>query len=89
MRDRFLYYIFVLYYKYHFNDICIIWEKKLILVKFRRNNGKNALSNYFFPQNEPGLVLNLFLNFGKNPGSSSYKLGSYKKKKRVEARASK
>ena len=34
----------------------------------------------FPPKNEPGLVLNLFLNFGKNPGSSSYKLGSYKKK---------
>ena len=38
----------------------------------------------FPPKNEPGLVLNLFLNFGKNPGSSSYKLGSYKKKRVVD-----
>ena len=34
----------------------------------------------FFPKNEPGLVLNLFLIFGKNPASCSYKLCSYKKK---------
>ena len=61
--------------------IYVLFEKKkLILVKFRRNNGKNALSNYFFPQNEPGLVLNLFLNFGEKPASCSYKLCSYKKK---------
>ena len=34
----------------------------------------------FFPKNEPGLVLNLFLIFGENPASCSYKLCSYKKK---------
>ena len=35
----------------------------------------------FFLKNEPGLVLNLFLIFGKKTGSSSYKLGSYKMKR--------
>ena len=30
---------------------------------------------------QPGLVLNFFLIFGKNPGLGSYKLGSYKKKR--------
>ena len=38
---------------------------------------KNMKNFKFFPKNEPGLVLNLFLIFGENPGSSSYKLGSY------------
>ena len=36
---------------------------------------------FHFFSNEPGLVLNLFLIFGRNPGWSSYKLGSYEKKR--------
>ena len=44
--------------------------------KYKKFYEKNLNFN-FFPKNEPGLVLNLFLIFGKNPGSSSYKLGSY------------
>ena len=42
-----------------------IYQKKVIL------SGLNEI--------QPGLVLNLFLNFAKNPGRGSYKLGSYKK----------
>ena len=34
-------------------------------------------------KNQPEHVLKLFLNFEKNSASCSYKLGSYKKKKRV------
>ena len=63
------------------NCIYYFHKKKLIPVQFRGNNSKYALSNYFFPKNEPGRVLNMFLNFGKKPASCSYKLCSYKKKK--------
>ena len=61
------------------NCIYYFQKKKLIPVQFRGNNSKYALSNYFFPKNEPGRVLNMFLNFGKKPASCSYKLCSYKK----------
>ena len=50
-----------------FNNITNFFRKKLYPLSFFKN--------------EPGLVLNLFLIFGKKPGSSSYKLGSYKKKR--------
>ena len=56
---------------YHFNNY---------KTKITQNFLKKA-EFYIFFLNEPELVLNLFLFFGKKQGSSSYKLGFYKVKR--------